>query len=166
MEEEYVVLSQRLKATKAYHAPRIEPEHLKAAVSEHRATVRYLNGQIEAFAALWPTRYSRKCCEIGTVFVGDALRGNGLCGKLVAETAEILAPQGASLFLITKDPAAMCAAENLGFRPVTTQSHPDVLEGAMKRDVVCRLPTSIHSIVAPNTWGTPKAGERWLFMRE
>ena len=162
MEREYVVLSKRLKATKAYYAPRIEPEHLKAAACEGRAAIQHLNGGIEAFAALWTTN-EPLWLELGTVWLSEELRGNGRRHELMAEVMQ-LAPQGSRLFLFTSVGSIVCSAVELGFRPVTTKTHPGVLLWASYVGVVCRLPDSIHPI-APRKWGVPEEGKRWLFMR-
>lgn len=74
------------------------------------------------------------------------------------------APKGVSFFLITSEEETMRSASALGFLPVTTRTHPEILKWASEVGVVCRLPDSIHPI-APGTWGAPKGGEQWLFVR-
>jgi N-acetylglutamate synthase-like GNAT family acetyltransferase len=142
MEREVVVLSARLKATKAYYAPRIEPEQLEAAIRDGRAAIRRKDGEIEALAVLWPTN-DPKCLELGTVWVGEGLRGNGLREELMAELVQRVPPD-ISLFLITPIEAIMRSAERLGFRAVTTKTHPKLLVWASEVGIVTRLPDSIH----------------------
>lgn len=163
MKREVEVLSARLKATKAYYAPRIEPEQLEAAIRDGRVAIRHKDDQIEALAVLWPTNDPR-CLELGTVWVGERLRGNGLRDELIAESAA-LAPAGTSLFLITPVESVMRSVLILGFQAVTTKTHPKLLVWASEVGIVTRLPDSIHP-QSPETWGTPEEGERWLFMRE
>lgn len=158
MEQKIPVLSRRLMATKAY-APRVEPSLLLAAIRERRAAVRVKDGSIEAFAALWPT-FDAKWWELGTVWVGEGMRGNGVCDEIMAETVA-LAPHGSHLFLITPVECIICAADQLGFIPVTESVRPGVLRWASEVGIVMRLPKSVWQCEA-----LPKAGERWLLMRE
>ncbi len=160
--EEIVVLSKRLKAVPSYYVPRLEPEQLAAVIRKRHAVIMWQEDRIEAFAALWPTNLPN-CFELGTVWVGEGLRGQGLRGVLMAE-AIALARKDADLFLFTSVGKIMESAALLGFEPITT-SKERVLLWASDVGVVTRLPRSIHPIVGPDVWGKPKEKERWLFWK-
>lgn len=123
-EQRIVDLSNRLKEEPGYYAPRLEPEQLEARFRERRVVTRTENGAYEAFAALWPTLDSR-LLELGTVWVGQGLRGNGMRDQIMAEAVR-LAPQGTSLFLITSAPSIVETAKSLGFHIVLFASSDEL----------------------------------------
>ncbi len=175
MQRKWKVLSETLNAetkkSHAYHTARLTPRALSSRYYAGRAAIRETTSVVggapvvQAYAALWRTNWYPKWYELGTVWVGESLRGNGLYRDLMREAAG-LAPEGANLFLITREEKIMRTAQELGFRSVTTQTDPKLLLWASEVGIVCRLPTSIHPIVGPDVWGTPTDGRRWLFIRE
>ena len=167
MQRKWEVLSEALKATGKYYPERLTPRLLSSRYYAGRAVIRETtevigNRTIQAYAALWPTN-EPKWFELGTVYVGDSLRGRGLRNDIMSEAVR-LASAGAKLFLITDVEGVMHSAEKLGFAAVTTQKQPNLLRWASWAGVVCRLPGSIYPI-APGVWGTPKSGERWLYWK-
>ena len=168
MQAKWKVLSATLKGSGAgYHQPRLEPGALASRYYAGRAVIRETkelvgNRTILAYAALWRCR-DPFWYELGTVWVGECLRGNGVRDELMAELLQRV-PEDRDLFFITPVEAIMRSGEKLGFVPVTTQTHPLILEWACRAGIVSRLPSSVHPI-APGLWGTPKGGQRWLFWR-
>jgi len=164
--QKMVVLLRRLQAEPGYYAPRLTPERLAAAIQERRAVIRWCDGHIAAITVLWPTNRP-DWMELGTVWVGEGLRGRGLRNELMAE-AVALAPNGVSLFLFSSVGKIMQSAISLRFEPMTTEKYR-VLWWASEVGVVCRLPNSIHPMFirgeGPFYRRPEKEGERWLFIR-
>lgn len=161
VEQECVVLSERLRATGKFYAPRLAPEHLETAIRERRAVVKTVDGEPVAFAALWSTN-REDWLELGTVWVAEGHRGNGLRHTMMAIAAELASPNK-KIFLMTDVEGVMKSAKVLGLTPMTTASYPRLLRWASEVGAVCRLPGSIHP-VSPGIWGCPKDKERWLFI--
>lgn len=173
MQQKWTVLSEKLNAeakkSHVYNTARLTPRALSGRYYARRAVIRETSSVIggspavQAYAALWRTNCYPGWYELGTVWVGPNLRGNGLYRDLMKEAAS-LAPTSANLFLITREQKIMRTADELGFKRVTTQTHPHLLLWASHVGIVCRLPTSIHP-VAPGEWKPALDGERSLFFR-
>lgn len=118
---------------------------------------------IHGFGALWPTRRNtdnRSRREIGTLWVDPAHRGNGMTKDLLDELID-KAPEGAELFLITKEESVMRAVVDRGFQAVTAASFDgDLFRWAGETGMSGRLPDTVYL-----EFPRPKQGERWLFMR-
>ena len=164
MQRRWEVLSQTLLGeTGKYHTPRLTPRLLSKRYYARRAVIRETapgmpHSVIQAYTALWPTDRKRKWYELGTVWVGEPLRGNGLRDELMAQ-AMALVPEETSFFLFTSSEAIMRSAGSLGFITATTHSYPDLLMWASDLGVVQRLPGSIH-----NRCDVPESGKRTLFI--
>lgn len=162
--EQWVVLSNRMKAATAYYASRIEPEHLKGAYDAGQAAIRewptslFDGNEIYAFAALWPT-WDPGWSEFGSAFVYGENGGKGVMKTMMAEL--IGRASGKNLFFISKDPAIMHLGMQYGFIRMTTSVHPGILRWAAYAGLTCRIPGTVHEV----GWPPPKDGERWLFMR-
>ncbi len=162
--KEVKMLSDRLKATRKFYAPRIEPENLGTAIREGRAAIRRLDDRIEAFAALWPTN-DPGWYELGTIWVGERLRGNGLRQDLMAEVVA-LTPAGRGLFMFTPNEAIMDSAVKLGFVLVTTDTRPDVLLWGSRLGIAERLRESINANTPRASCDVSTEGMRRLFIRD
>jgi len=167
MQRKWKILSETLSETGKYYAPRLKPRLLAGRYYARRAAIRETtevigDRSVQAYAALWRSSHLA-WYELGTVWIGEDLRGNGLLDELMAEVVG-LAPRGANLFLITPVEAIMDSAQKLGFHQVTTQTHSRLLSWASEAGIVTRLPGSVYPI-APNIWSTPTAGERWLYLK-
>ncbi len=98
MNTEWIELSKRLhKEPYLLHA-RITPEALAKAAREDRMVVRMAGDRIIACGILWETP-DITCLEVGTIYVDEPFRGNGLCRQVFLECIE--KRKGRSLFLIT-----------------------------------------------------------------
>ena len=173
MQKKWIALSEKLLKTGKYHEARLTPRRLSGRYYAGRAVIRETfeetgNRTILAYAALWRT-FRKDWYELGTVWVDEALRGNGLREKLMTEAVE-LAPDGANIFLITNVESIMRSAERLGFVVATTGTRPGISRWASDVGIVCRLPKTIYPIRpmvgdAPPAWGMPASGQRWMFVR-
>ena len=168
MQRKWIVLSQTLTTTGVYHTARTTARRLSSRYYAGKAVIRESAKEvgdrtIEAYAASWATMLP-DWYEIGTVWIVDRLRSNGLARQLMMEIIQLVSRDD-RFFLITREATIMKLALELGFVPVTTRTHPDILQWASKIGIVARLPASVHPI-APNTWARPQAGERWLFVRD
>ncbi len=101
---EWIELSQKLHKEPHFLLKRITPEALALAAAEDRIAVRRKGRGIIACCVLWrvlvATHYRyRYRYEIGTIFVDEPFRGNGLCKQVFLECIE--KREGSPLFLIT-----------------------------------------------------------------
>ena len=163
MQRKWIALCRALKEAGKYYEPRLKARLLSGRYHACRPVIRICDHAIQAYAALWRTNHP-DWYELGNVWVGKRLRGRGLRDILMME-AMAVAPQGAHLFLITSVGAIKISAERLGFKRVTTQTHPELLQWASEVGVVCRLPSSIHPI-GQCEWQPFVEGKRSLFLRE
>lgn len=98
MNSEWIELPKKLhKEPHLLHA-RITPEALAKAAREDRMVVRRVEDRIIACGILWETP-DVTYLEIGTIWVDEHFRGNGLCKQVFLECIE--KRRGRSLFLIT-----------------------------------------------------------------
>ena len=165
MKQKWVDLSAALKAARVYHEDRIAPQTLQKRFHSGHAAMRetsevFGSRTIKAFGALWPT-WRPDCWEVGTLFVRPEYRGNGLLPEIMDELMR-RAPNGSSLFFITKEERIMKLAPEYGFVRVSGTTYPNILRWASQRGLVCRLPKSVYKV----GWPSPEPRERWLFMRE
>ena len=164
MQPKWIVLSQCLRGAGGYYNARLTPRFLSSRYYARRAVIREtteIKGDriIEAYTALWPT-YRKEWYELGTVWVTDTLRGNGVRARIMDEATN-LAPEGARLFLITAVGSITRSAQDLGFFPVTIRTHPSLLLWASEIGMGERLPSSARSVDEPAF----VEGVRTLFIR-
>ena len=148
MKRKWEVLSHRLVATGKYHGSRLKPRLLASRYHAGRAVIRETSEEtgdrtILAYAALWPTYrgWYNDWYELGTVWISEGFRGNGLCQVMMGSVLE-LAPPSTKFFLFTDNKVVMEAARHLGFAQIDENAE-GLLRWASKVHVVCRLPGSL-----------------------
>ena len=126
-----------------YQGERLDPKILQQRVHSGRGVIRETSEvcgdrTIFAYAALWPT-LQEQWWEIGTFWVFESERGNGLASTILGELLS-RAPHDANFFLITKESRLMQIITRHGFKPIPDVSAYDVTNWATRIGLGKRLP--------------------------